>query len=80
MKRAAKKIIVMTMMLEMMVFLLLFHDSMSYSTKIGNASFFLVETMAMSDDGKLLRDLCYKYGFTDGYSGVEMSGYLHSIL
>lgn len=61
MKRAAKKIIVMTMMLEMMVFLLLFHDSMSYSTKIGNASFFLVETMAMSDDGKLLRDPSWLY-------------------
>ena len=61
------------------ILLLLLNHYMSYSLRIGNTSFFLIETMATSKDGKPLMGLYCKVR-NDGYKGVEMSGYPRIIL
>ena len=64
---------------EVLLLLLLLNHYMSYSMRIGDTRFFLVETMATSKDGKPLLGLYCKdrYG---GYKGVEMSGFPRIIL
>ena len=52
---------------------------MSYSMRIGNTRFFLVETIAISRNGNPLLGLYYKDMF-GGYRGVEMSGFPKIIL
>lgn len=66
-------------LLVLFLFLLLLNHYMSYSMKIGNTSFYLVETMATSDDGKTLLALCHK-DINGGYKGIEMSGFPKNIL
>lgn len=61
------------------MFILLLNHYMSYSMKIGNTSFYLVETMATSGDGKTLLGLCHK-DINGGYKGVEMIGFPKNIL
>lgn len=51
---------------------------MSYSMKIGNTQFYLVETMASSNDGKPLLGLYTKAKY--GYKGVDMCGFPRFIL
>ena len=71
-----KKRIVIPIIL--IISLILLNHYMSYSMRIGNTSFYLVETMAMSNDGKPLLGLYHKeYG---GYKGVEISGFPKNIL
>ncbi len=71
MKKVKKIAIVLSVFF---IFSLLLNHYMSYSMKIGHTSFYLVETMATSDDGKPLLALCYK-DMTGGYKSVEMSGF-----
>lgn len=61
------------------LFLLLLNHYMSYSMKIGNTDFYLVETMATSDNGKTLLSLCHK-DINGGYKGVEMKGFPKNVL
>lgn len=76
MKKVTKMAIIL---LVLFLFLLLLNHYMSYSMKIGNTSFYLVETMATSDDGKTLLALCHK-DINGGYKGIEMSGFPKNIL
>lgn len=68
--------------LPVVILLLLWvNDVLSYSRRIGNTRFYLVETMANSKEGKPLAGLYYKVtGDSGGYKGVEMSGYPKMIL
>ena len=59
--------------------LLLLNHYMSYSMRIGDTNFYLVETMAMSEEGDPLLGLYHK-DINDGYKGVEMSGFPKIIL
>lgn len=72
-----KKIIII--LLGVIIFLIILNHYMSYSMKIANSNFYLVETMATSKEGKPLLGLYYKdkYG---GYKGVDMSGFPKIIL
>ena len=59
--------------------LLLFlnHYYFSYSRRIGNTRFYLVETMVDSKDGKPLAGLYYKPIAVSGYCGEESEGLVH---
>lgn len=63
----------------LILLILLLNHYMSYSIRIGDTRFYLIETMAMSKDGKPLLGLYCKdiYG---GYKGVEMGGFPRIIL
>lgn len=52
---------------------------MSYSMRIGNTRFFLVETMANSNDGEPLLGLYCKV-MDGGYKGVDMCGFPKIVL
>ena len=58
-------------------FLLLFlnHYYFSYSRRIGNTRFYLVETMVDSKDGKPLVGLYYKPIATSGFCGENIPGF-----
>ena len=58
-------------------FLLLFlnHYYFSYSRRIGNTRFYLVETMVDSKDGKPLAGLYYKPIATSGFCGENTPGF-----
>ncbi len=77
-KTKTKRYIIALIMLVFIIFTLLNHY-MSYSMRIGDTRFFLLETMAMSKDGKPLLGLyCEVMG--GGYKGVEMRGFPRHIL
>lgn len=59
--------------------LLVFNHYMSYSMRIGDTNFYLVETMATSDDGKTLQGLYYK-DVNGSYKGVAMNGFPKNVL
>lgn len=63
----------------LILLLLLLNHYMSYSMRIGDTRFYLIETMAISKDGKPLLGLYCKdmYG---GYKGLEMGGFPRIIL
>lgn len=63
----------------LLLFILVFNHYMSYSMRIGDTNFYLVETMAISDDGKSILELCYK-DMHGGYKGVEMNGFPKNVL
>ena len=79
MKKATKKIIIIIIISVFILFLLLLNDYMSYSMRIGNTRFFLVETMANSNDGEPLLGLYCKV-MDIGYKGVDMCGFPKIIL
>lgn len=74
-----KKYIIFIILSVFIILLTLLNHYMSYSMRIGDTRFFLVETMAISKNGKPLLGLYCKdmYG---GYKGVEMSGFPRIIL
>lgn len=76
MKKVTKRAAVLSVII---LFLLLLNHYLSYSMRIGNTNFYLVETMTTSDDGKTLLGLCHK-DINGGYKGVEMSGFPQKIL
>lgn len=76
MKKVLKKSVAISVFF---LFLLAFNHYMSYSMRIGDTSFYLVETMATSDDGKTILGLCYK-DMNGGYKGVEMNGFPKNVL
>lgn len=55
------------------------HYIFSYSRRIGNTRFYLVETMAFSNNGEPLADLYYQPIATSGYCGVETYGFPKTI-
>ena len=59
--------------------LLVLNHYMSYSMRIGNTRFFLVETMANSKDGEPLLGLYFKV-MDGGYKGVDMCGFRKIVL
>ena len=63
-----------------LIILVLLNNYMSYSMRIGETRFFLVETMATSKDGKPLLGLYFEVRNNGGYKGVEMSGFPTIIL
>ena len=63
-----------------LIILVLLNNYMSYSMRIGETRFFLVETMATSKDGKPLLGLYFEVRNNGGYKGVEMSGFPKIIL
>lgn len=60
--------------------LLLLNDYCSYSRRIGNTHFYLVESMAISKTGKSLAILCYKSEDNSGYYGGDTPGFPRYIL
>ena len=52
-----------------------FYDYSSYSRKIGDTRFYLVETMAISKDGKPLVGLYYKPTSESGFIGEKTPGF-----
>lgn len=69
--------------LPVIVLLLLWlNDVLSYSRRIGNTRFYLVETMVNSKEGKPLAGLHYKLNGkrSSGYKGISMYGYPKIIL
>ncbi|MBQ9093752.1 MAG: hypothetical protein IJY03_07150 [Prevotella sp.] len=64
------------------LFLLWLNDVMSYSRRIGNTHFYLVESTAIPKEGNdRLVELCYKSDReSGGFSGVSMPGYPKTIL
>ena len=54
--------------------------SLSYSRRIGNTRFYLVRTIADSQEGKPLAGLYYKPVATSGYNGENTPGFPVSIL
>ncbi len=80
MKKATKKIYRIIILSVVILFLLLLNDYMSYSMRIGNTRFYLLESIYTPNDGMPLLDLYYKDELTDGYKGVEMSGFPKNIL
>lgn len=75
MKKRVKFLIVTSILL---ILLILINHYMSYSMKIGNTQFYLVETMASSNDGKPLLGLYTEVKY--GYKGVDMCGFPRFIL
>ena len=57
------------------VLLFMNHYSWSYSRRIGNTQFYLVETMANSKSGKPLAGLYYKPTAESGYNGEWTPGF-----
>lgn len=55
------------------------HYYFSYSRRIGNTRFYLVETMVDSKDGKPLAGLYYKLNATSGYCGENTPGFPKTI-
>ena len=62
------------------IILVLLNNYISYSMRIGDTSFYLVETMATSEEGKPLLGLYFEVRNNGGYKGVEMSGFPRIIL
>ena len=60
--------------------LLILNHYFSYSRRIGNTRFYLVETMVDSTDGKPLAGLYYKPSAVSGYNGENTPGFPKSIL
>ena len=77
MKKIITKVLII---LSVFIFLLLlFNHYMSYSMRIGNTRFYLIETMAMSKEGRPLLGLYYK-DILGGYKGVGLNGFPKIIL
>lgn len=70
------------LLLSIIAFLLLFwiHDKLSYSRRIGDTHFYLVETMAISKEGKILVGLYYQPKAISGYCGEFTPGFPQTIL
>ncbi len=62
------------------VFLLWLNDILSYSRRIGDTNFYLMETMSISKDGKTLNGLYYKPNGESGYRGEMTPGFPKEIL
>ena len=60
--------------------LLWLNNYLSYSRRIGNTRFYLLETMAISNEGEPLAGLYYSPTDVSGYKSVEMSGFPMTIL
>lgn len=63
-----------------LLLLLVNHFDWSYSRRIGNTRFYLVETMVDSNDGKPLAGLYYKPTDISGYNGENTPGFPMTIL
>lgn len=63
-----------------LVVLVWLNNVSSYSRRIGDTNFYLVETMTNSKDGKPLAGLFYKMADEGGYAGEMSSGFPKSIL
>ena len=79
MKKVKVKYLVALSVTVLVLFLLLLNDYMSYSMRIGNTPCYLVETMAISKDGRPLLGLYCKTKH-GGYKGVEMRGFPKNVL
>ena len=55
--------------------LVVINYSLSYSRRIGNTHFYLVETMALSEKGESLAGLYYRSDSTTGYIGEMTPGF-----
>lgn len=60
--------------------LLILNQCSSYSRRIGNTRFYLVETMTDSKEGKPLAGLYYKPTAVSGYNGEDTPGFPKTIL
>lgn len=77
-----KKLRFKYLLLSIVAFLLLFwiHDKLSYRRRIGDTRFYLVESMAISKEGKPLVGLYYQPETISAYCGEYMPGFPRTIL